>query len=180
MSSKATVVLGALAVAIGVAGVVVGSVAISKVETVQSGAPSTLTVTAKSESATASVVDVHTAAVEACAATEIFRDAVGSVRQPYVDAAKLSSDWNSPEFISLEGRYFGGVAAELAYLRSHTSVHIPSEIADAVDELQRTATDLLDADVRRQSGDVASQALAKLRSAYGAVTAACDAAGAGK
>lgn len=178
--SKATVTLGVLAAAIGVAGVVVGSVAFAKVESIPSGAASTVTATPRPESATASADDVHTAAVETCVAAETFRAAVGAVRQPYVDAAKLSSDWNSPEFVALEGRYFGGVAAELAYLRSHTSPRTPPGIADAVDKLHRAATDLLDADVRRQPGDVASQALAKLRATYSAVTAACDAEGAGK
>lgn len=177
--SRAAVTFGALAAAIGVAGVVVGSVALAKVDSAQSEV-STVTVTATPEPEPASADDVHASAVETCAAAETFRTAVGEVRQPYVDAAKSSSDWNTPEFVALEGRYFGGVAAELDYLRSHLHPSTPHGIVDAVNELHRAATDLLDADVRRLSGDLASQALAKLRSTYDGVTAACETAGAGK
>ena len=178
--SKATVVLGTLATAIGLTGAVIGTVALAKVESLTGTVPSTVTVAATRESAAVSDSDVHAAAVETCVAVDTFRAGVGAVRQPYVDATKSSSDWNSPEFIALEGRYFGGVAAELAYLRSHESSRTPQGIADTVDELHRSATDLLDADVRRQPGDVANRALAKLRATYDAVTAACDAEGASK
>lgn len=179
--SKATFTLGALAGAIGIAGVVLGSVALAKVQSSTPVAvPSAATATATPESDAVSGSDVHAAAVEACAAADTFRGAVGAVRQPYVDAAKASADWNSPDFIALEGRYFGGVAGELSYLSSHTSPRTPRGIADAVGELHRAATELLDADVRRQPGDISNQALAKLRAADSAVRAACDAEGASK
>jgi hypothetical protein len=180
--SKGTVVLGTLATVIGIAGVVVGSVALSKVESMSSGSSvaSTVTVTATSELQASTDVDVHAAAVATCAAAETFRTAIGAVRQPYIDAAKSSPDWNSPGFVSIEGRYFGGVAAELSYLSVHTNPGAPQAITDAVDELHKAATELLDADVRRAPGDVSNRALAQLRTADGAVKAACEEAGAGK
>ena len=76
--------------------------------------------------------------------------------------------------------HYGANSVELAYMRSHVSPRTPRGIADTVDELHRAATDLLDADVRRQPGDAASQAFAKLQATYNAVTAACDAEGASK
>ena len=88
--SKATFTLGALAGAIGIAGVVLGSVALAKVQSsTPVAAPSAGTATATPESDAVSGSDVHAAAVEACAAADTFRGAVGAVRQPYVDAAKV-------------------------------------------------------------------------------------------
>jgi hypothetical protein len=160
---------------------VIGSVALAKVESSTSvAAPPATTATAAPGADPASGSEVHAAAVTACAAADTFRGAVGAVRQPYIDAAKTSADWNSPDFIALEGRYFGGVAAELSYVSSHTSPLTPRAIADAVGELRRAATELLDADIRRQPGEVSNQALASLRAADGAVRAACDAEGARK
>lgn len=181
--SKASVVLGTLAAAIGIAGVVVGSIALVKVESMSSGSssrPPTITVTAAPETKAASEADIHAAAVETCAAAETFRTAVGAVRQPYTDAARANPDWNSPEFVSIEGRYFGGVAAELAYLSDRINPVAPQAITDAAKELHKAATALFDADVRREPGDVASRALAQLRSADGAVKGVCEEAGAAK
>ena len=131
-------------------------------------------------SSTVTAADVHAAAVETCAAAATFRAAVGAVRQPYIDAVKASIDSNSPEFISIEGRYFGGAAAELDYLTAHTSPAAPQKIADAITELHRAATELVDADVRSEPGAVSNEALARLRAADSTVAAACDAEGAGK
>jgi hypothetical protein len=180
--NRASVVLGALATAIGIAGVAVGSVALVKVDSMSSAssASPTVTVTAAPRSQAASDADVHAAAVETCTAAETFRTAVGAVRQPYTDAARSIPDWNSPEFISIEGRYFGGVAAELSYLSARTNPMAPQSITDAVKNLYEAATGLFDADVRREPGDVASRALAQLRSADNAVEGACEEAGAGK
>lgn len=105
--SRASVVLGTLAAAIGIAGVAVGSVALVKVESPSSGSssrPSTVTMTAAPETKAAAEADIHAAAVETCAAAETFRTAVGAVRQPYIDAVKSGIDPNSAEFISVEGR----------------------------------------------------------------------------
>lgn len=181
--SRASVVLGTLAAAIGIAGVAVGSIALVKVESMSSGSsssPLTVTMTAAPETREASEADVHAAAVETCAAAETFRTAVGAVRQPYTDAARANPDWNSPEFVSIEGRYFGGVAAELSYLSDRINPAAPQSITDAVKELHKAATALFDADVRREPGDVASRALAQLRSADSAVKGACEESGAAK
>ena len=181
--SRASVVLGTLAAAIGIAGVAVGSIALVKVESMSSGSsssPLTVTVTAAPEAREASEADVHAAAVETCAAAETFRTAVGAVRQPYTDAARANPDWNSPEFVSIEGRYFGGVAAELSYLGDRINPAAPQSITDTVKELHKAATALFDADVRREPGDVASRALAQLRSADSAVQGACEQSGAAK
>ncbi|OKH70266.1 hypothetical protein EB74_28095 [Mycobacterium sp. SWH-M5] len=142
--------------------------------------PHTATETAAPEAKAASEADIHAAVDETCAAAETFRTAVGAVRQPYTDAARANPDWNSPEFVSIEGRYFGGVAAELWYLSDRINPAAPRSITDAVKELHKAATALFDADVRREPGDVASRALAQLRSADSAVKGACEEAGAAK
>lgn len=181
--SRASIVLGTLAAAIGIAGVAVGSIALVKVESVSSGSlsrPPTATVTAAPETTTAAEADIHAAAVETCTAAETFRTAVGAVRQPYIDAVKSGIDPNSPEFISVEGRYFGGTAAELAFLTAHIDPLAPQPITDAMTLLHKSATELLDADVRSQPAGVSNQALEQLRSAASAVTAACEEAGAAK
>lgn len=179
--SRASVVLGTLATAIGIAGVALGSIALVEVESMPSGSsshPHTVMQTAAPETKAASEADIHAAAVETCAAAETFRTAVGAVRQPYTDAARDNSDWNSPEFVSIEGRYFGGVATELSYLSDRINPVAPQSITDATKELHKAATALFDADVRREPGDVASRALAQLRSADSAVEGACEEAGA--
>jgi hypothetical protein len=176
--SRATLALGAVATAIGVTGVVVGCIALAKVDAAHSAAPAT--VTATPEPSSPSATDMHAAAVEACAAAETFRTAFRAVRQPYVDAVTAGIDANSPEFIALEGRYFGGVAAELDYLTAHSSPFAPQEITDHLAVLQRAAAELVDTDVRSEPGAVSNEALARLRSADSALTAACDAAGASR
>lgn len=179
--SRASVVLRTLGATIGIAGVALGAIALVKVESMSSGSSSrlaTVTMTAAPEKNAKSEADIHAAAVETCAAAETFRTAVGAVRQPYTDAARANPDWNSPEFVSSEGRYFGGVAAELSYLSDRINPIAPQSIADAVKELHKAATALFDADVRREPGAVASRALAQLRSADSAVKGACEEAGA--
>lgn len=180
--SRASVALGSLATAIGIAGVAIGSIALVKMDSMSSGssAAPTVTMTAAPESKAASDADVHAAAVETCAAAETFRTAVGAVRQPYIDVVKAGIDPNSPEFVSAEGRYFGGSAAELAYLTAHANPLAPQPITDAMTVLHKSATELLDADVRSEPGAVSNQALERLRAAASAVTAACEEAGAGK
>jgi hypothetical protein len=175
--SKATVALGAVIATLGIAGVVVASVALVKVQ--QASSTTTTTVTATPESATAPD-HVHAAAIEACAAAETFRSAVGAVRKPYLEATKSSPDWNTAEFVALEGRYFGGVAAELSYLRSHTSAETPERISDAIGDVIRTAAELVNVDVLRLPGAVSDDALGRLRAADKSVSDACDAEGAGK
>jgi hypothetical protein len=178
--SKATVTLGTLATAIGIAGVVVGSIALVKVDSMPLGSsvPSTATVTP--EPSPASDVDVRDAAVETCAAFKTFRAALGAVRQPHIDAVKAGADSNSADFIAIEGRYFGGAAAELSFLMAHVSPATPPSIADAVDDLYDAATVLVDADVRSERGEVSNQALFKVRDADRAVEAACAEAGVGR
>lgn len=179
--SKAAVTLGVLGAVLGIAGLVVGSVALAKVQspspTAGSSVSSVVTVTSTPDT---SSTDSHAAAVETCAAANTFRSAIGAVRQPYVDAAKSSTDWNSPDFIAIEGRYFGGAATELSYLTAHVSPATPQAISDAVTQLHKAATVLFDADVRREPGDASNEALAQLRTAHSAIESACEEAGAGK
>lgn len=175
--SRAALALGGVGAAAGLAGAVLGGVALSRVESLPAGGSPTVAVSSASASDSAAT---HDAAVATCAAVDTFRAAVRAVRQPYIDAVKAAIASNSPEFVALEGRYFGGVAAELDYLSAHTSLDAPRTITDAVVELRKAATELLDADVRSEPGSVSNEALARLRSADDAVAGACDAAGARK
>lgn len=177
MSVKAAITLGALGTTVGVAGLVVGLIALLRPESVMSpppGATSSVAVTAAP-----SREESRAAATEACAGFRNFKSGVGIARGAFIDRVDRANDWESPQSLGTQGYYFSAVGVELDYLDSRVTPEAPEELADAIADLRPSLTAVVDADLRREPASVSNKIVDEYSKALDTVEDACKTAGVG-
>lgn len=172
--SRAGFVLGTVATAVGIAGLVAGLTALMREQ------PAPLTPTAASATSVAIPIENQgAAATEACAALRNLKSGVGIARGAFIDRVDRPNDWASPQSLGVQGYYFSAVGAELDYLDTRVGPDVPSEIVDAFGELRRSLFAVVDTDLRREPASISNGMVDAYSRALDTAESACEAVGAG-
>ncbi len=175
--SRLALALGGVGAAAGIAGAVLGGVALSRVESrPAAGSP---TVAVSSAAVASDSAGAHQDAAETCAAFRNFKAGVGIARGAFLDRVDRANDWESPGSIGTQGYYFGAVGNQLDYLDARVRPDSPAELVSAIAELRPTLTAVVDADLRREPAAVSNTIVDEYAAALKAVESYCTRAGVG-
>lgn len=172
--SRAGFVLGILATAVGIAGLVAGLTALMREHPAPPPPP-----VASATWAAISQENQGAAATEACVGLRNFKSGVGIARGAFIDRVDRANDWASPQSLGVQGYYFSAVGAELDYLDTRVGPEVPLEIVDAFGELRRSLFAVVDSDLRREPASISNGMVDAYSRALGTAESACEAVGPG-